>query len=68
MFTNLNAAIEEARFMRILTRHHHCVHQKRNGEMHVRQEIGAARERILRKLYSTRQDRFGTVNTQGDAC
>ncbi len=63
MFTNINAAIEEARFLRLLTRHHHCIHQKRDGTLSVRQEIGAAREKRLRKLYTTRQDRFGTVNT-----
>lgn len=66
MFTSIEAAIEEARFLRTETKHHHCVTQKPNGTMHVRQVTGNAKERILRKMYCTRSDHWvrSTVNTE----
>jgi hypothetical protein len=63
MFTNINAAIEEARFLRCETKRHHCITQRPEGELWVRIERSRKRERLLRQLYTTRQDRYGTVNT-----
>ncbi|QXF35223.1 hypothetical protein CE143_20145 [Photorhabdus luminescens] len=40
IFTDISAAIEEARFLRHETKHHHVVTQKRNGTLTVRQEVG----------------------------
>lgn len=65
MFTDLAAAIDEARFLRADTGRHHCITQRPGGVMYVRQERNPRREIGLKKLYTTRQDRFGTVNTDG---
>jgi len=65
MFTDIAAAIEEARFLRQQTKHHHCITQHKDGEMKVRQEASAKRESLLRKLYTTRNDRMGMVNPDG---
>lgn len=56
MFTDIRAAIEEARLLRQQTKHHHVVTQKRNGFLSVRQEVGMSREALLRKSFSTRYD------------
>lgn len=62
MFTDIRAAIEEARWLRQQTKHHHVVTQnhvvtqKRNGFLSVRQEVGMSREALLRKSFSTRYD------------
>ncbi len=65
MFTDLAAAIDEARFLSADTGRHHCITQRPGGVMYVRQERNPRREIGLRKLYTTRQDQFGTVNTDG---
>jgi hypothetical protein len=65
MFTDLAAAIEEARFLRQLARRHHCVTQRPGGALWVRIERSSKRESIMRQLYTTRQDSFGVVNTGG---
>ena len=56
MFTDISAAIEEARWIRKENKHHYVVTQKKNGVLNVRQEIGLKREMLLRKAYSTRYD------------
>ncbi|NHB89716.1 hypothetical protein [Photorhabdus tasmaniensis] len=62
IFTDIESAIEEARFLRHDTKHHHVVTQKRNGTLTVRQEVGINKESRLRKVYSTRYDcRIATV-------
>ncbi len=62
IFTDISAAIEEARFLRQETKHHHVITQKRNGTLTVRQEVGINKESRLRKAYSTRYDcRIATV-------
>ncbi|MGX8939319.1 hypothetical protein ACWWJF_00590 [Symbiopectobacterium sp. Eva_TO] len=72
MFTNINAAINHAR-----ERHDAAIQKHINGKrwpshfvvtqfrhrLHVLREDKAKGE----VTYSTRQDRFGTVNTEGDA-
>ncbi|MEI7341230.1 hypothetical protein WCT87_07055 [Pectobacterium brasiliense] len=63
MFTNINAAVEEARFMRAITGHCHGVIQRQKGVMLVRK----IDRRGMHTLYTTQQDKFGTVNTEGDA-
>lgn len=64
-FTDINSAIEEARYLRIETKHHHVVTQKKNGLMHVRQIASMSKERLLKKMFSTQSDRFSmsVVNT-----
>ncbi|QDX29536.1 hypothetical protein [Dickeya poaceiphila] len=52
MFTNINAAIEEARYLRATEKHHHCVIQKRDGTMRVSQEMSTTRERLRKKKYT----------------
>ncbi|MDC9624066.1 hypothetical protein PSI22_21165, partial [Xenorhabdus sp. XENO-7] len=61
IFTDLPSAVEEARWMKIKSGHHHCcVIQKPNGEMVIREE-----RKIQTKtncvMYSTRHDRYHTV-------
>lgn len=56
MFTDIAAAIEEARWLRRETYCHHVVVQKRNGYLIVRQEAGESRELLLRQAYSSRYD------------
>lgn len=62
IFTDINAAIEEARFLKKLTGRCHGVIQRPGGEMFVRK----VQRRKIMTLYTTRQDRFGTVNTEVD--
>lgn len=59
MFTDICAAIEEARFLRAMTGHSHAVIQRPGGIMHVRK----GRCRGMHTMYSTKQDRFATVIT-----
>ncbi|CNG28696.1 Uncharacterised protein [Yersinia kristensenii] len=59
MFTDINSAIDEARFMKATTGHCHAVIQRPGGIMHVRKVW----RRGIQTLYTTKQDRFGTVNT-----
>ncbi|EFW11236.1 hypothetical protein SSYM_0097, partial [Serratia symbiotica str. Tucson] len=54
MFTNLAAAIDEARFLRAETGRHHCITQRPGGVMYVRQERNPRRDIGLKKLYTTR--------------
>lgn len=56
IFTDIQAAIEEARWLRRETKHHHVVTQKRDGYLKVRQEVGESMELLLRKAFSTRYD------------
>ncbi|EMT6575435.1 hypothetical protein WMR74_001450 [Providencia rettgeri] len=56
MFTDIGAAIEEARWLRRQTKHHHVVTQNSKGYLKVRQETGWRKESLLRKAYSTRYD------------
>lgn len=67
VFTSIPAAIEEARYLRVVTRHHHCVTQKRDGTMRVRQVASMSKERLLRKMYCTQSDKFtrSTIKTEG---
>lgn len=55
-FTDIDAAIEEARYLREYYGKHYKVVQKHEGEMYVRQCQGESKERILRKMFSTRSD------------
>ncbi|GAA0334608.1 hypothetical protein GCM10009131_12340 [Morganella psychrotolerans] len=55
-FTDISSAIEEARWLRQETKHHHVVTQRRDGHLTVRQEAGESKESLLRKAYSTRYD------------
>lgn len=64
MFTDINAAIEEARHLRRETKRHHCVTQKLGGTLWVRLVRSSLRERRARLLYTTRNDGHGTVNTE----
>lgn len=59
MFTDINSAIDEARFMKATTGHCHAVIQRPGGIMLVRKVW----RRGVQTLYTTKQDRFGTVNT-----
>lgn len=62
IFDDIPAAIEEARWLRRETKHHHVVTQKRDGYLTVRQEAGESKESLLRKAFSTRYDcHKGTV-------
>lgn len=65
MFDDINAAIEEARYLRMETKHHHVVTQKKNGFMFVRQVAGESKEKKMRHMFSTRSDNFtaSRVNT-----
>lgn len=60
MFTNINAAIEEARYLKATTRHCHAVIQRPGGIMHVIK----SQRRGTQTLYTTKQDGSGTVNTE----
>lgn len=59
MFTDINSAIDDARFMKATTGHCHAVIQRPGGIMLVRKGCGKG----MQALYTTKQDRFGTVNT-----
>ena len=59
MFTDINSAIDEARFMKATTGHCHAVIQRPGGIMLVRKVW----RRGIQTLYTTKQDRFGTVST-----
>lgn len=59
MFTDINSAIDEARFMKATTGHCHAVIQRPGGIMLVRKVW----RRGIQTLYTTKQDRLGTVNT-----
>lgn len=64
MFTDINAAIEEARFLRRETKRHHCVSQHQDGGLSVHLQRSWKRESKLKRLYYTRYDGLGTVNTE----
>lgn len=61
MFTDINAAIEEARFMRKKYYRDYGVFQCTNV-MKVKPAYSA-----IMPMFTTRQDGKGTVNTEGDA-
>lgn len=61
MFTSIPAAIEEARFLRALTGRCHGVVQRPGGNMAVR----VIDRRGMHTLFTTKQDRHGTVKTEG---
>lgn len=63
MFTDINAAIEEARYLHATTRRCHAVIQRPGGIMHVIK----CQRRGIQALYTTKQDRYGTVNTEEGA-
>ncbi|MDE9467520.1 hypothetical protein [Xenorhabdus bovienii] len=59
IFTDLSAAVEEARWLRTKSSHHHrCVIQKPNGEMVIREERKIKTNCVM---YTTRHDRYHTV-------
>lgn len=61
MFTDLNAAIEEARWMRVNSGHHFVVVQSEGGVMTVRKaaNLGSAASRKV--MFSTKSDKHHTV-------
>lgn len=56
MFTDLIAAIEEARWLRHKEKRHFVVIQRPNGYLQVREEKSIRQEGVKRKAYSTRFD------------
>lgn len=60
IFTDLQAAIEEAKFMKNEVKRHHCVVQKKGGIMRVREVTSMKKENGLKKMYSTASG--GVVN------
>ena len=56
-FTDIDAAIEEARYLREYYGKHYKVVQKNDGNMYVHQCEGEPKERIIRKLFTTRHDK-----------
>ena len=56
VFTDISSAIEEARYLHESEGCHYKVVQKREGLMNVVQCQGESRERILRKMFTTRSD------------
>ncbi|MBC8946933.1 hypothetical protein [Xenorhabdus indica] len=57
-YTDLHAAIEEARWLKTKSGNQRCVIQKPNGEMVIREE---RKLRTNRVMYSTRLDKVHTV-------
>lgn len=53
VFTDITAAIEEAKYLHLHQGKHYKVVQKKNGEMRVTQCQGELKKHILRKMYST---------------
>lgn len=60
MFTDIPAAIDEARYLKATTGNCHAVIQRPGGIMHVIK----CQRRGIQALYTTKQDRYGTVNTE----
>ncbi|MEQ1964355.1 hypothetical protein ABLB69_14540 [Xenorhabdus khoisanae] len=58
VFTDLPAAIDEARWMKTKSGHHRCIMQQPNGEMVIREERKLITDIVM---YSTRHDRVHTV-------
>ncbi len=56
MFTDISAAIEEARWLRHEEKRHFVVVQRPDGYLKVRVEKSMKQEGIKRKAYSTRFD------------
>jgi hypothetical protein len=54
IFTDINAAIEEAIYIKKTEFKHQKIVQKSNGTMIVTQCKGESKERIIRKMFTTR--------------
>lgn len=65
MFTDIGAAIEEARYLSMETKRDHVVIQRRGGIMTVRKVRSKKRESGCSCLFSTKSDNFtaSRVNT-----